>query len=65
MAVVYWLLMIISAVFTGMKGSQIHLTIKHRQYRTAEKKAEFAGVILMFICCAALLVWSWYQIWHP
>ena len=64
MVAVYWVVFFISALFTGMKGAQLHDCWKKRKRLGVDGKQKLIGVIIAFIIGVGLLTWPLYRIWH-
>lgn len=61
MAVVYWMVLVVSALFTGMKIAQVQQYYKKRRNR--DVRQQLIGAVIALVCGAALLAWALYQIW--
>lgn len=61
MAVVYWVVLVLSAPFTGMKIAQVQKYYKLR--RNQDARQQMIGAAIALVCGAALLAWSLYHIW--
>lgn len=61
MVVVYWVVLVLSAFFTGMKIAQVHKYYKLR--RNQDARQQMIGAVIALACGAALLAWSLYHIW--
>ncbi|QVW55823.1 hypothetical protein pEaSNUABM9_00242 [Erwinia phage pEa_SNUABM_9] len=64
MVAVYWVVLIISALFTGIKGAQLQDCWKKRKRLGVDGKQKLIGVIIAFIIGAGLLTWSLRHIWQ-
>lgn len=61
MAVVYWVVLVLSALFTGMKIAQVQKYYKLR--RNQDARQQMLGAVIALACGAALLAWSLHHIW--
>lgn len=61
MTAVYWIVMVLSSLFTGMKIAQVQKYYKKRHYRDARQ--QLIGASIALVCGVLLLVWAMYHIW--
>ncbi|QVW28640.1 hypothetical protein pEaSNUABM8_00143 [Erwinia phage pEa_SNUABM_8] len=64
MVAFYWIVLVVSALFTGMKGAQLQHCLKRRKRLGVDGKQQLIGVSIAFIIGAGLLTWSLYHIWQ-
>lgn len=63
MQIVYWVVLVVSASFTGMKGAQVQQYYKKRRALHRDQRQQAFGSAVAFVCGVALMIWALCNIW--